>query len=124
MNWLAIELALTAPIFAVALWLLSRPPTGKRIVRSARRYLRAHPQATEGELREVLRQKYLGGLPPLLGGAAAGLAEGVRDRWFPLDRDAITRRIEAAIQIAFATDPVDASKGRQRRRSASRLTKR
>jgi hypothetical protein len=104
MDWLdvvvLVEIALS---LWVGTWLVFRRPTGSRIVRYARRYLRRNPRASEGDLREALRQRFLGGTP-LIGLKASGIAEAVRDRWFPLDRDAIARRIEAAIQIVLGED--------------------
>jgi hypothetical protein len=104
MDWGDITLlALIACSLAAGVWVAFSRPTGPRITRYARRYLRANPQAGEGDLREALRQRFLGGSPPI-GPEPSRIAEGVRDRWFPLDRDAIARRIEAAIQIVMAPD--------------------
>jgi hypothetical protein len=102
MSWGEIGLLVAiAWTLAVGVWLVFSRPTGPRVTRYARRYLRANPQASEGDLREALRQRFLGGSPPI-GPAPSRIAEGVRDRWFPLDRGAIARRIEAAIQIVLA----------------------
>jgi hypothetical protein len=102
MSWGEIALLVAiAWALAVGVWLVFSRPTGPRVTRYARRYLRANPQASEGDLREALRQRFLGGSPPI-GPAPSRIAEGVRDRWFPLDRGAIARRIEAAIQIVLA----------------------
>jgi len=104
MEWgdiaLLVSVALT---LAAGIWVVFSRPTGPRILRYARRYLRANPKATKRDLQDALRQRFLGGSPSI-GPAPSRIAEGVRDRWFPLDRDAISRRIEAAIQIVFATD--------------------
>lgn len=99
-----------ASIFAGGVWLLFRRPTGPRIVRFARRYMAEHPGAAPGDLRDALRQQFLGGVGPIdwavgntgqsEGQALAAVAEGVRDRWFPLDRGAIAAKIEAAVAIA------------------------
>jgi hypothetical protein len=110
MDWVDIAwLVLIAWALAVGVWVVFSRPTGPRVVRYARQYLRTNAQATEGDLREALRQRFLGGSPPI-GPAPSRVAEGVRDRWFPLNRDAIARRIEAAIQIVLAP-----SAGQERR---------
>jgi len=96
--WIAWSLA--TAVWA-GVWVVFSRPTGPRIIRYAQQYLRANPQANEGDLRESLRQRFLGGSPPI-GPKPSRIAEGVRDRWFPLDRDAIGRRIDAAIQIVLA----------------------
>jgi hypothetical protein len=104
MEWNDIVLlVLVGWIFVVGVWVVFSHPTGSRIIRYARRYLSDHPQASEGDLREALRQRFLGGSPPI-GPSPSRLAEGVRDRWFPLDRDAIAQRIEAALQIVLGSD--------------------
>jgi hypothetical protein len=104
MNWVEIALLVVAAwSLLVGVWLVFSRPTGPRITRYARRLLRANPHASEGDLREALRQRFLGGSPPI-GPRPEQIIEGVRDRWFPLDRDAIARRIEAAIQIIFCED--------------------
>ncbi len=102
MSWGEIAtLVAMAWALAAGVWVVFSRPTGPRIVRYARQYMRARPQASEGDLREALRQRFLGGSPPI-GAAPSRIAEGVRDRWLPLDRDAIARRIEAAIHIVLA----------------------
>jgi hypothetical protein len=102
MDWdVILLLVVVAWAFVAGVWVVFSRPTGPRVIRYARWYLSENPQATEGDLREALRQRFLGGTPPL-GPEPSKLAEGVRDRWFPLDRDAIARRIEAAIQIVLA----------------------
>jgi hypothetical protein len=104
MDWVDIALlTLISCSLAAGVCVVFSRPTGPRITRYAQLYLRANPQASEGDLREALRQRFLGGSPPI-GPEPSRIAEGVRDRWFPLDRDAISRRIEAAIQIVLAPD--------------------
>lgn len=104
MDW--VDIAVWTTIgwsLAAGGWVVFSRPTGRRIIRYAQQYLRANPQASEGDLREALRQRFLGG-SPTIGAKPSRIAEGVRDRWFPLDRDAIGRRIKAAIQIMLAPD--------------------
>lgn len=104
MDWTSIaELAAIVWVLMAGVWVVFSRPTGPRIIRYARRYRRANPQASMEDLREALRQRFLGGSPPL-GPKPSRIAEGLRDRWFPLDRDAIARRIEAALQIVRAPD--------------------
>jgi hypothetical protein len=99
---------------AAGVWVALSRPTGRRILRYARRYLRARPQASAGDLREALRQRFLGGSPPV-GPAPSPLAQGVRDRWFPPDRDAIARRIEAAVQLVFPSGAGEESRAEPQR---------
>ncbi len=110
--WLA--LALVGLFFGGWVWLLFRRPTGPRIVRFARRYMAEHPGAVAGDLRDALRRQFLGGVERAGWGTAsqgqqegealAAIAEGVRDRWFPIDRAAIAGKIEAAVAIAGPRD--------------------
>jgi len=110
--WLA--LAVVGLFFGGWVWQLFRRPTGPRIVRFARRYMAEHPGAVAGDLRDALRRRFLGGVERVDWGAAsqeqqegdalAAVAEGVRDRWFPPDRQAIAGKIEAAVAIAGPRD--------------------
>ena len=114
-DWRIGLLALAGAAFLTGSAALLARPSGPRVVRYARAFLAAHPGAAAGDLRAALRERFLGGvrrryrpadavaLPLLwLVERALEVAEGVRDRWFPPDRDAIGRRIEAAIQIVAA----------------------
>ena len=113
-DWSIVTVCLVCLTLVGCVWLLFSRPTGPRIVRFARGYVADHPDASSGDVRDALRTRFLGGVGPIdwspgRGGQAEGealgrVAEGVRDYWFPLDRDAIARKIEAAVAITGATD--------------------
>ena len=70
MKWKDIALlVLVGWSLVVGAWVVFSRPTGSCIIRYARRYLRVYPQASEGDLREALRQRFLGGSPPIDPGA-------------------------------------------------------
>ncbi len=102
-SWDIALLVAVAWTILVGVWVVFSRPTGHRIVLYARRFMRANPQASEGDLREALRQRFLGGSPPI-GPGPSRVAEGIRDRWLPLDREGIARRIEAATKMVLAQD--------------------
>lgn len=120
MDWpYVVLLVLWIVLTLWALWVLFRRPTGPRIVRAARQYRAAHPEATANDVREALRQRFLGTntqIDPVdavaapegcLVGIAFAVAEGIRDFFAPVDRTRVAQRIEAAVQIVFA--PKDAA---------------
>jgi hypothetical protein len=119
-DWLWITLIVLALVSGIVLalvsgvWVLFHRPTGPRIVRFARRYKADHPTGTEGDVREALRQRFLGGIRPQHGSLDAVVMtefwlvekflmifEGLRDYFYPINRTAVAARIEAAIQIVF-----------------------
>lgn len=101
-------LAVSALAMVIGLCAVLARPTGRRIVRHARHYLDTHPESTDDELRNYLRNRFLGGVESpnnwldvveVCYFTTLRIAESVRDYFVPIDRDSVAGKIEAAIRI-------------------------
>lgn len=104
-------------------------PSARTIVAAAKNYRVAHPDATANMIGDALREHFLGGEPAVaewarsaaddaelpFSGALGFFVGRVYEHLFPLDRDTISARITAAVQIALATDLVAYETARARR---------